>query len=114
MFEELDEIVIHEYSTECVICLEQINESDKVILKCNHIFHKECMNKWIMYNCYRYPCPICKEEYISYILCGRCNHCKNLVTQTDNNEVNNGKQALFTLCIVFSILTMFGIVFSRH
>lgn len=48
---------------ECSICLENISPSShsfedcEVKLKCNHIFHKECLKK--MYRC---ACPLCNAE----------------------------------------------------
>ena len=34
--------------TECVICLENMNFGDKlVLLPCSHIYHSSCLHKWI-------------------------------------------------------------------
>jgi hypothetical protein len=51
---------------ECHICLDTFNKNEeKVILKCNHYFHKECIYKWLHYE--KTNCPICRcdvrEEY---------------------------------------------------
>ena len=46
----------------CVICLENMkcNEYYRT-LKCNHKYHKRCIDKWInKYN--NYYCPTCKEN----------------------------------------------------
>jgi hypothetical protein len=33
---------------ECCICLENYNKNEKVIiLRCKHVYHKVCINKWI-------------------------------------------------------------------
>ena len=29
---------------ECAICLEEIKDKKLIVLKCNHIFHKKCIN----------------------------------------------------------------------
>ena len=43
------------------ICLDKFNDNDEILLtKCNHIFHKDCINKWIID--YNIKCPICKEK----------------------------------------------------
>ena len=36
--------------TECMICLEPFNDSTVAILKCKHIYHYECLKKWINKN----------------------------------------------------------------
>lgn len=44
----------------CAICLENIiNITNKLTFKCEHFFHKICINNY-MNNC----CPICKEVFI--------------------------------------------------
>jgi len=46
---------------ECSICLEQFNSSSNtsVILECNHIYHKNCIKKWLKNND---GCPMCRQE----------------------------------------------------
>ena len=42
---------------ECIICLEDMKYNEKLILvKCSHIYHKECLEKWIKKN---NVCPLC-------------------------------------------------------
>ena len=42
---------------ECVICLEEMVEDQELILiRCSHIYHKECLEKWIYKNSI---CPLC-------------------------------------------------------
>lgn len=41
----------------CSICIEHILESDKMNTSCNHIFHKECLEKWLKIN---NQCPYCR------------------------------------------------------
>ena len=67
--EIIDEIIIEEpiltiFSNkqttnfkECVICLEEMVENQELILiRCSHIYHKECLEKWIYKNSI---CPLC-------------------------------------------------------
>ena len=42
----------------CSICLSKIYKQ-KIKLKCNHSYHKECLKKWLKYN---NSCPICRLE----------------------------------------------------
>lgn len=41
----------------CSICLDDIEEIDKMILRCGHIYHKECINSWLKVS---YNCPYCR------------------------------------------------------
>ena len=42
---------------ECIICLENMGNNDELILvKCSHIYHKECLEKWIEK---KNVCPLC-------------------------------------------------------
>ena len=44
----------------CTICCTEFENDDSVILlNCNHIFHKECINEWIHYKA---ECPLCKTS----------------------------------------------------
>ena len=44
----------------CSICLLKYeDEDDIIVLKCTHIFHKECVNEWLKNNSNK--CPVCRE-----------------------------------------------------
>ena len=49
----------------CSICLEKfiiedVENNDEIIgLKCNHMFHKKCVEPWILKN---RNCPLCKQD----------------------------------------------------
>ncbi len=60
-------ILVDEISEEpCSICLDQLYNKDDIennksiiSLKCNHMFHKECIDPWVINNkC----CPLCKRN----------------------------------------------------
>lgn len=40
----------------CSICLDEIDETNKIETKCNHLFHKNCLDKWE-----RNTCPNCRS-----------------------------------------------------
>ena len=51
--------------TKCCICLEEINDKQKYIsLKCEHVFHQECLMEWIktqQNSKHDSNCPLCRE-----------------------------------------------------
>ena len=51
----------------CPVCLEDLDEeSDIITTKCNHKFHKECLNKWQEDNS---SCPMCRSDILNeYII----------------------------------------------
>ncbi|GAU13487.1 hypothetical protein TSUD_127840 [Trifolium subterraneum] len=55
---------------QCSICLEEYckgSHPELFYTKCSHIFHKDCIDKWIQ-QCRdpssSYPCPLCRREII--------------------------------------------------
>jgi hypothetical protein len=55
---------IDRYSNECVICLEDMCIKSNYLqkLKCNHVFHKDCISKYVGYNINleELRCPTCR------------------------------------------------------
>lgn len=48
----------------CVICLEKFTEGSSCrVLPCNHIFHPECIDPWLLYRSAR--CPYCQVAILS-------------------------------------------------
>lgn len=63
--EDIDNLPVKTYSDSdninCSICLCDMEEGDKYFdIKCKHIFHKDCMFKWLEE--FNYICPICRTE----------------------------------------------------
>jgi hypothetical protein len=50
----------------CSICYEKFNDLEAVKLKCDHIFHKECIEKWVEKSG---TCPLCRYNIF---LCDSC------------------------------------------
>ena len=47
-------------SKKCIICYEEYQSTDLCrILTCKHIFHKTCIDKWLLENSNK--CPLCKK-----------------------------------------------------
>ena len=58
-----DHIVINKNfeNNECIICLEPMIINDKVkILECGHMYHYDCINKWIEKKG-EINCPLCSK-----------------------------------------------------
>ena len=56
---------IERYGEDCVICLEEMcikTSSNLQKLKCNHVFHKHCITKYVGYNNHleEVRCPTCR------------------------------------------------------
>ena len=48
-------------NNECIICLEPMIINDKVkILQCGHMYHYDCINKWIEKK-KEINCPLCSK-----------------------------------------------------
>lgn len=49
----------------CSICIDnyKINEYKRILGKCNHSFHKKCVDKWFKKNKDNMNCPICRTNY---------------------------------------------------
>ena len=61
--ETKDYIVINKdfENNECIICLEPMVINDKVkILECGHMYHYDCINKWIEKK-KEINCPLCSK-----------------------------------------------------
>ncbi len=43
----------------CSICFVELHEFETFRLKCNHNYHKKCIDKWFKYN-NKSLCPTCK------------------------------------------------------
>ncbi|KAL0424816.1 UNVERIFIED_CONTAM: putative E3 ubiquitin-protein ligase XERICO [Sesamum radiatum] len=50
-----------EESEECAVCLCKIDIGDEVReLRCNHLFHKACLDRWLGYG--HMTCPLCRNN----------------------------------------------------
>ncbi len=54
---------------ECSICRDTIEKNSKKLIKCNHKFHKECIERWkdscndnCIYECNHTKCPYCRVK----------------------------------------------------
>lgn len=49
--------------TECNICMDHFvfKQYKRILPKCNHTFHKKCIDSWLKKNS---SCPVCRQEYL--------------------------------------------------
>ncbi|KAF8377257.1 hypothetical protein HHK36_030632 [Tetracentron sinense] len=48
---------------ECAVCLSKFREGEKMReLKCNHVFHKDCLDKWLQHD--SATCPLCRSSVL--------------------------------------------------
>lgn len=51
---------IYQSQTNCTICTEEFQLDERLsILECSHIFHADCLKRWL--DCYRNNCPLCRR-----------------------------------------------------
>ncbi|KAK2635923.1 hypothetical protein Ddye_030715 [Dipteronia dyeriana] len=59
--EEEDEAV------ECAVCLNRIEEEEEIReLRCDHLFHRACLDRWVGYE--HVTCPLCRVPLFSPIM----------------------------------------------
>lgn len=49
---------------QCPICMDAAKTRKKIITKCQHIFHKKCIKKWLEKE---ENCPLCRKELIHFL-----------------------------------------------
>lgn len=49
-------IILYKKNIECSICYQCLSTEETFTTKCNHIFHKQCMDKWC-----KTTCPYCRQ-----------------------------------------------------
>jgi hypothetical protein len=55
-----DPNVPEEKTERCTVCLSDFETGDEVrTLNCSHLFHTECIDRWLIYN---KKCPVCRVE----------------------------------------------------
>ncbi len=70
---------------DCSICFKEISE-DQTVLKCDHTFHKECIDKWFKQS---HHCPLCRDSLFNINISDReKNYWKNI---KKSNELINAQ-----------------------
>lgn len=58
LFSELDEKTLN-INDNCSICFESMSEKIVSITICNHVYHDNCLDEWLLNN---KTCPLCRYE----------------------------------------------------
>jgi|TARA_B110000483_G_scaffold243162_2_gene331626 SUMO ligase MMS21 Smc5/6 complex component len=108
----------------CPICLE-LMVKDIVKIKCNHVFHKSCLEQWDK------NCPMCRHEYIEIFAWYSQKQFENIIEYKnlpyiyyDIMDINNnekivqiteiGKQNLYEDAICLGKVIKFNCVSKEH
>jgi hypothetical protein len=92
---EKKEEKIKDEENECSICLENIEESSKKIVRCGHIFHGECIGKWLEGHD---KCPLCIQTIVEV-------EEKNKdIIQTVNTRINIFG-VIFCIIMIFTVIS---------
>lgn len=77
----------------CSICLEAFEcaKSQVSITPCNHIFHYDCIKKWIEDNVLSPQCPNCKFAFLENLLDSSVVNVKKKISENNNNDNINNK-----------------------
>lgn len=51
---------------DCPICMEHVGMHKKHALECKHIFHRQCVKRWLLKGVY--SCPMCRADVSTYEL----------------------------------------------
>lgn len=61
-----DEFAEKGYDGQCAICIAEFEHLEVIrVLRCKHVFHKECVDEWLSLNG---TCPICRAEISKALL----------------------------------------------
>ena len=76
---------------DCSICFDKITGEDQSVLKCDHTFHKECIDKWFEKS---HRCPLCRNSLFNMNISDReNNYWKNI--KTSNELINAQTNIIF-------------------
>ncbi|KAL1290096.1 hypothetical protein AAHE18_20G105300 [Arachis hypogaea] len=79
---------------ECTLCLSEFMEGEKLrSLKCQHTFHRDCLDTWLKDYCA--TCPLCRLKVVSDDVVSQ--H-RELRKQADSN--GNGEQLTYFLAVL--------------
>ena len=98
----------------CPICLNSIDELNKCIMSCNHVFCRECIHKW--FDKKKISCPNCRDEIKSYQNNNRMNYLVKVEIPNENQRniilLNNELSKKLLLMRIFLIINFIYLIYS--
>lgn len=82
MYSAVKQIKIGREVLECAVCLSEFDDDEtlRLLPKCNHVFHPECIDAWLASHV---TCPVCRANLIPE------SHTKNSPQQATTTNSNN-------------------------
>ena len=82
------------FKTNCMICLFNFNPGeDIIILLCNHIFHKKCLEKWFDDSNKEKKCPNCNLKMEEILVLKKKSEPKKIIISNQNKKISNISQS---------------------
>ncbi|RYQ83469.1 hypothetical protein Ahy_B10g102150 [Arachis hypogaea] len=77
---------------QCTVCLSEFKEEEKVrSLKCQHVFHRDCLDTWLQE--YRATCPLCRVKLLPDDVVSK----RRVLRSQLDSDVNGGERLPFFL-----------------
>ncbi|KAL1336677.1 hypothetical protein HN51_031056 [Arachis hypogaea] len=77
---------------QCTVCLSEFKEEEKVrSLKCQHVFHRDCLDTWLQE--YRATCPLCRVKLLPDDVVSK----RRVLRSQLGSDVNGGERLPFFL-----------------
>ena len=107
---EKEEVVESEIQDHCVVCLQDFDEREITILeKCEHVFHKTCVETWADKNSGDFfTCPLCREKYDSIKV--DVPDVQTVVSQPEEQRPENLVKEVIALKIIVAIVFIITMV----
>ena len=71
----------------CSICLQIMDESEKCVTNCRHIFCRDCLHGWFDRN--KISCPVCRGDIKDYNNNNTMNHIVKIINEQIENQAYN-------------------------
>lgn len=82
------------FKTNCMICLLGFTPGESIlILLCNHIFHKKCLEKWFDDSNEEKKCPNCNLKMEEILVLKKKIEPKKIIISNTNKKINNISQS---------------------